>query len=348
MQSLGHQRTRSGTENMKPPLIVEITRGERVESHHQVDVVVTDASGSVVSAWGEPERPIFPRSAIKGLQALPLIESGAADAYGFEPHHLSLACSSHHAEPMHVKAAGEMLDQAGLDANCLECGAQPPFDLEEVRELARKDVDAGQIHNTCSGKHSGFLAVAGHQHMNTSGYVRIDHPLQKEIAGALENVTGVPHRSENHAIDGCSIPTYAIPLKNLSTAFAKFGVGEGGTSLRSSAMLRLRDACLMHPEMVSGTTGACTKLMQALGNRAFAKYGAEGVYIASLPEHGYGIALKVRDGAPRAAEVAIANIVENLLELDDAEAIRLKNLTKPILTSRSGIVVGEARVSKLP
>ena len=330
---------------MNSPLIVEITRGERVESSHAVDAVITDASGNVVSAWGEFERPIFPRSAIKGLQALPLIESGAADAFGFEPHHLSLACSSHHAESMHVKAAGEMLKRAGIGASCLECGAQPPFELEDVRELARNGVDAGQIHNTCSGKHSGFLAFATHQQMPTSGYVKLDHPVQQEIAGVLESITGVPHAGDNHAIDGCSIPTYAIPLQNLSTAFAKFGVGEDAAPQRSKAMLRLRDACLAHPEMVSGTTGACTILMQALGNRAFVKYGAEGVYTASLPEHGYGIALKVRDGAPRAAEVAIANIVGSLLELDADESNRLKVLTKPVVKNRAGIIVGEARVS---
>ncbi len=329
-----------------PKAVIEVTRGKVVESRHEVDIVVADTSGKIITAWGEAERSVFPRSAIKALQALPLIESGAADAYGFEPYHLSLACSSHHAQPMHVKAAEEMLQRAGLDATCLECGAQPPFDLEDVRDLARHGVDAGEIHNTCSGKHSGFLAFATHQQMQTRGYVNFKHPLQQEVAGVLESVTGIPHRGENHAIDGCSIPTFAIPLKSLSTAFAKFGVGEGGGPLRSSAMLRLRDACLMHPEMVSGATGACTNIMETLGTRAFVKYGAEGVYTASLPELGYGIALKVRDGAPRAAEVAIANVIENLLDLDESVVDQMKPITNPILKSRSGLVVGEARVAK--
>ena len=161
----------------------------------------------------------------------------------------------------------------------------------------------------------------------------------------LEAITGAPHTRENYGMDGCSIPTFAIPLKNLAHAYAKFGVGEGGGDHRNNAMLRIRDACLAHPEMVAGKERVCTQLMQALGNRAFVKVGAEGVYTASLPELGFGVAMKARDGNSRAVEVAIAGTIESLLELDENEASSLKRLSNPVLKNWNGHEIGQLRLS---
>ncbi len=328
---------------IQSPRIVEVTRGNRVESTHLVDIVVADASGALHTIHGEAQRPVFPRSAVKALQALPLIETGAADKFGLEPRHIALACASHNGEPMHVGTANETITRAGLTFECLECGAHwPRFDAD-VASLHRAGKLPTALHNNCSGKHSGFLAVCAGEGWDEKGYIGIRHSLQKAVAGVMEEVTGAPHRADNSGIDGCSIPTYAIPLANIATAFAKFGVGEDTGRQRSAAMLRIRDACFAHPEMVAGTDRACTAIMQALPGRAFVKTGAEGVFIAALPRSGLGVALKVHDGATRAAEAAIVEVLESLLELSPTEHNALKGIANPVLKNWNGVEVGEVR-----
>lgn len=326
--------------------VVEILRGQFVESTHQLDVVVADAAGRIIATYGEEEMSIFPRSSNKALQALPLVESGAADAYGFEARHLALACSSHNAQPMHVEVAREMLKMAGLEEVCLECGAQLPKRSEDQAGLVREGINIGAIHNNCSGKHSGFLAFAKHAGLETRGYIGFDHAVQQEIAGVLEAVTRARHGPDNYGIDGCSIPTFRIALKNLAIAFARFGIGEDQSPLRARAMIRLRDACLAHPEMVAGDERVCTSLMQTLGTRAFVKVGAEGVYTMALPEKGLGVAMKSRDGNFRAVEVAVSTLACDLLELDQQEREKMKFLTHPVLKNWNGFEVGSARLAR--
>ncbi len=268
---------------LQSPLVVEVTRGGRAESRHLVDAVIADAAGKFVAVHGEAERPVFPRSAIKALQALVLVESGAADAFKFSDADIALACASHHGEQMHVTRAAGMLAKSGLEPACLECGAHWPRHDADRATLIRQDRKPTALHNNCSGKHSGFLAFAAHAGYPTRGYVGIDHPAQKAVAATLTETTGAAHKAENHGIDGCSIPTYAIPLQDLAIAFAKFGIGEGGGPARSAAMQRIRDACFAHPELVAGTGGVDTRIMTALKGRAFTKTGAEGVYVAALP-----------------------------------------------------------------
>ncbi|MCB1458468.1 MAG: asparaginase [Nitratireductor sp.] len=323
--------------------IVEVTRGNHVECRHRVDIVIADADGNLVRSFGDPRRPVFPRSSIKALQALPLIESGAADRFRLEPHQIALACASHNGEEMHVETATGMLAAAGLTEQCLECGAQLPDRLDDRNRLALSGEQPRAIHNNCSGKHSGFLCLAVEEGMDPQGYVRLGHRVQKTIAATLTEVTGATHGEDNHAIDGCSMPTYAIPLENLARAFARFGVGNDGGKVRSRAMIRLRDACMAHPEMVAGTGRFDTEIMSALKGRAFTKSGAEGVFVAALPEKGMGIALKVHDGAERASQVAIAACIESLLELDETEAKALKGLSNPVLLNRNDIEVGRVR-----
>jgi L-asparaginase II len=339
---------------MKPrsSAIVEVTRGhdgtEHVESVHKLDIVVADASGKIVNAWGEPGRKVFPRSAIKALQALALVESGAADKFALTTSHLAIACSSHFGEPFHTKAASEILAKAGLDGTCLECGAQLPHHRRDMDRLVAEGKPVTALHNNCSGKHSGFLAFAAHQGLPVKGYVKFGHTVQKKIAGILESATGAKHGKDNYGIDGCSIPTYEIPLDSLAIAFAKFGVGESEGKERSAAMIRLRDACMAHPEMIAGTGGFDTELMQAMKGRVFVKYGAEAVHTISVPELGFGAAIKCHDGSQRATESACAALVESLLQqtesgLSPTEAKALKRLANPVLKNRNGIEVGQVR-----
>lgn len=341
--------------NSNSALTIEVTRGnaelQHLESVHQVDIVVADANGKIVNSWGDKDRGVFPRSAIKALQAIPLVESGAADAFGFDASHLALACSSHNGEEMHAKGASQMLSAAGLEINCLECGAQLPYHPRDTQRLAKDGVEVTAIHNNCSGKHSGFVALAKHLDIPISEYVKFGHPLQTEIAGVLETITEAKHGPDNYGIDGCSIPTYEIPLQNLAAAYAKFAIGKADGVERSKAMIRLRDACMAHPEMVAGTDRFDTDIMTALGNRAFTKTGAEGVFTISLPELGFGVALKCQDGTTRAAEVACAHIIESLLKasdsgLSDTELTSLKRLTNPELRNWNEIKVGAVRVGQ--
>ena len=329
-----------------PVAIVEITRGNFVESTHEVDIVVADSDGKIVSSYGDVDLHIYPRSSNKSLQALPLIESGAADAYGFEDKHLALACASHNGQLMHVEVASEMLHMAGLDGTCLECGVQLPKWPEDQIIAMRSEGGLQSIHNNCSGKHSGFLAFAKYTGLKTKGYIGFDHPVQKEVANVLEGVTGAKHGADNYGIDGCSIPTFKTPLQNLAIAYAKFGIGDDASQSRSKAMIRLRDACLKHPEMVAGDKRVCTQLMQTLGNRAFVKVGAEGVYTMSLPELSLGIAMKSRDGSFRAVEVAVSQLACDLLKLDEVNREKMKPLTNPVLKNWNGIEVGTARLAK--
>lgn len=332
-------------------LVVETTRGGLVESRHQVHAVIADGDGAIVAAHGEVELPIFPRSSINALQALPLVESGAADKFGFEPKHLALACASHNGEVMHTQAASQMLKLAGLEPACLECGAQMPSRTLDRIALAKNGKTPGALHNNCSGKHAGFVAFAAHQGIATNGYIGIEHDVQKTIAGTLEQIIAEPHKIENHGIDGCSIPTYQVPLASLAKAFAKFATGANQAPERAKAMARLREACFAHPEMVGGTERACTIIMAALKDRAFVKIGAEGVYTAALPELGYGIALKCADGSMRAAEATIAHLLKTLLEktparLSDKERDALEKLPGHILTNFNKITVGHVRVAQ--
>lgn len=297
----------------QPAAVVEVYRGNRVESRHQVDVVVCNPIGNIIESWGEPNRLIYPRSAIKAIQALRLIESGAADAFGFNDSQLALACASHNGESFHVETAREMLVQAGVNETCLECGAQAPGRVEDYLSLHENGKVPLALHNNCSGKHAGFISLAVHNGWKHSNYVRIDHPVQRAIAQTLTEVTGYQHGSASYAVDGCSVPTFPLPLNRLAHAFARFGIGEDNNSVRSRAMIRLRDACMGHPEMVAGKGRLCTQLMRILSGQVFVKVGAEGVYVAAFPTLGLGAAIKVRDGSVRAAEVAVSALVARFL-----------------------------------
>jgi L-asparaginase II len=329
----------------EPAAIVEVVRGRQVESRHIVDIVIAEADGSFRAIYGDGDQPVFPRSAIKALQALAFVESGAADANGLGDRHIALACASHYGESIHVQAAREILSAVGLDETRLECGAQWPFHDTDRDALIIGGRQPGAIHNNCSGKHAGFLAFAIRSGFSPEGYVAIDHPVQRAIAAHLEAATGARHAEVNCGIDGCSIPTYAIPLRMLALAYARFGVGQNASDSRGKAMLRIRDACFRHPEMIAGAGGFDSDLMRLLRNRAFTKTGAEGVFAVSLPEQGVGIALKCRDGATRAAEVAVATTVEHVLKLDGTGVDAMTRFTNPALLNRRGGVVGEIRVA---
>jgi L-asparaginase II len=318
--------------------MVEIWRGDMVESLHHGHAVVCDASGAVVEAWGDPATVIYPRSSCKMIQALPLVESGAAEGLGSE--HLALACASHSGAAIHTGRVARWLADLSLAEEALRCGPQMPEDAEARETLLCGHVAPGQVHNNCSGKHAGFLTLSRHMGAGPE-YVDPDHPVQRAVRAAFEEVTG--EASPRFAIDGCSAPNFATSLHGLARAMARFAAAEA-TDGRGRAMIRLREAMVRHPELVAGEERACTTLMRAMGGRAAVKTGAEGVFVAIIPDLRLGVALKIVDGTTRASECAIAAILARLGLLDRSGAAARRYLDAPIL-NRRGIATGAIRAA---
>ncbi|WP_342359074.1 asparaginase [Terrarubrum flagellatum] len=329
---------------MNDPILVEVTRGPLVESRHVGALAISDGQGKLLLSLGDVERGVFPRSAVKGLQALPLVESGAADRYKLTDAEIALACASHRGEDAHVETARGMLAKAGRDEPCLECGAHWPG--EEVgRALSARGAKPTQLHNNCSGKHSGFVCTACHEGEDPRGYVKPEHPVQRRIRAAMSEIAGVALDERVMGVDGCSIPSYATPLSALARAFARFGSGETLDATRAAAAKRIRKAVAAQPFMVRGTGGFDTVVMEALRERAFTKTGAEGVYCAALPETGLGVALKCADGAGRASEIVMASVIASLLKLNDSERAVVDRARAPALKNWNGIHVGDMKPS---
>ena len=338
------------------PILVEVLRGHAVESTHCGALAVLDADGAVLASIGDIERPVFPRSAVKVLQALPLVASGAADQLGLTDAELALACASHTGEALHAQTAARVLAKAGLDASALECGAHWPTLDSAARALAAQGFAPDALNNNCSGKHAGFLCLACAMHGGSGaglnlrqyvqGYVKAEHPVMREVTAALQAATSYDLASAPQGIDGCSIPTFAVPLRNLALAFARVGTGVGLSAGHANAAQRLRRAVASAPFMVAGTGRFDTRVMELLGERVFCKVGAEGVFCAALPERGLGVAIKIDDGNnARACEVVMAAVIEALLPLDDAQASLMRSLSELQLTNWNGIHVGQLRAA---
>lgn len=338
---------------MNNPVLVEALRGSHVESRHSGALAIVDADGALVHALGDVERAIFPRSAVKVLQALPLVESGAAERLALTDAELAIACASHSGEPEHVATSLAMLRRLGLDEQALECGTQWPARDPVLRGMLARGEQATALHNNCSGKHAGFVCVAcqlalaaGREPAEFArGYIGAEHPVMREVTAALAGTTGTDLARAPQGIDGCSIPTYGIPLRALALAFARIGTGQDLAPERAKAARRLREAVARAPFMVGGTARFDTLVMQALGERLFCKVGAEGVYCAALPELGLGVALKIDDGGVRGAEAAMAAVAEALLPLDDAQTALLRGYSELPLSNWRGTSVGAVRAS---
>lgn len=330
---------------MHNPVTVDVTRGNLIESRHRGMAVVVDGDGGIVFSAGDIEGGVFPRSACKAMQALPLMESGAADAFGFGDKELALACSSHSGEDAHAALSASMLARAGRDESALECGAHWSSDQKTIILQARNLEKPSALHNNCSGKHSGFICACCHTGTDVEGYVGYDHPLQQEIRGTMESLTGAAMGQDNCGVDGCSIPTYAIPLKSLAHGFAKMVTGQGLEAGRAKASRRLIEACMAQPFYVAGTGRACTRLMEIAPGRIFAKTGAEGVFVAALPQQGIAMAVKCEDGATRAAEAMIAALLARYFETDSTEQQTLLGMANRSMKNWNGIHVGDVRVT---
>ncbi|MGM0583982.1 MAG: asparaginase [Pseudomonadota bacterium] len=319
--------------------LAEVIRGDFVECVHRGAAVICRPDGEIAEAWGDPARTVLPRSSCKMLQALPLVESGAAEAAGLNSEHLALACASHSGAAIHTERVRRWLADLELDESDLRCGPQAPQDPAAFEALTCGHDSPDQCHNNCSGKHAGFLTLNRHLGGGPE-YVEPDHPVQKAVAAAFHEMTG--EGDMGHVVDGCSAPNFVTSLTGLARAMARMARPEGLGPRREAAARRLVGAMTDHPELVAGEGRACTGLMRALDGRGAVKTGAEGVFAAILPEAGLGVALKVDDGATRASECAMAAILAKLgaVEADHPEVAKRRN---PPQLNRRNLRTGEIR-----
>ena len=324
------------------PILAEVWRGPILESVHRGTAVVVDASGDVVEAWGDPARVILPRSSCKMLQALPLVESGAADAAGLRTEHLALACASHSGDPAHTDLAASWLSGLGLGEPDLRCGVHAPTSANARQGLRVAGRQPDQTHNNCSGKHCGFLTANRHLGGGAE-YIDPDHPVQRAIREVIEEVAG--EETQGYAIDGCSAPNFALSLGGLARAMARFATAPSSfTGVRATAAERLRAAMAAHPHLVAGEGRANTDLLRACGGGTVLKGGAEGVYVAILAERGLGIALKIDDGEGRGSQAAITALLARYGALEPGHPVYQRYADTPILNSR-GIAHGHLRAA---
>jgi len=287
------------------PVIARVTRCEAVESIHHGAFAVSDSHGVILAAAGSIDTPVFPRSAIKAFQCIPVIESGAAERFGLNDEEIALCCSSHNGEAEHLRVAASILRKAGNQEAQYECGAHWPHERKDVISLALTGGDPRAIHNNCSGKHAGMLALARQLGVETEGYVKLGHPVQNAVARTIADYCSVDVRAAPVGIDGCSVPTWAFPLRNMALGFSRL------TDPQNGAAQWIIRAARKHPFMIAGTNRFDTIIMQKVP-RLFIKVGAEGVYCGCIPHAGIGFALKCDDGATRAAEAAISAVLLNL------------------------------------
>lgn len=325
------------------PVLVEVTRGPHVESRHRGAIAVVDPAGRVAMSVGNIDAPIYARSAIKPMQALVLLETGAADAFDLEDRHIAMACASHSSEPGHVDCVSDWLARIGCAEHDLECGPHRPRHVPSADALVRLGEAPTRLHNNCSGKHAGFLSSARHLKQNTKGYTKLQHPVQQRALGIFEQMTGLDLTSAPRGIDGCGAPQIAMPLGNIALAMARLANPDDQPDTRQAAVARIRGAMAAEPWYVAGTDRFDTRVIAATGGKVLAKTGAEGVYCGILPELDLGVCLKIDDGAGRAAETAMAGVLKRLGIIAGQLAADLSDLIQPPVLDTNGGAVGAIR-----
>jgi L-asparaginase II len=326
--------------------LVEVWRGDRVESLHLGAVAVVDAAGTLVARAGDPALTTYLRSAAKPFQLLPLVECGAADHFGFGPQQLAVMAASHSGRAEHVETVRSILDRIGLPVSALQCGAHAPYDDDARTTLERGGEPFSALHNNCSGKHAGMLAYCVFNLESIENYLDHSHPLQQRIRTGLAELAGLGEGEVGIAIDGCSAPCFAMPLTAAARAFAQLTSTAGAGTSRQRALARIAAAMASHPDMVAGPGRFDTQVMALTRGHVVSKAGAEGYQCMALRQRSLGIAFKVADGQGSRTSGPIAiDVLDQLGALDDATEARdgLEPLREPAITNRRGLVVGRTR-----
>lgn len=323
------------------PILAEVIRGNWVENRHRGAFCVVDGAGKVVGSAGETYRPIFPRSAIKSLQALAIFKSRAQDRFQFAEEELAMTCASHHGEPRHIEVVIGMLAKIGLGVDDLECGAHPPSNAAARKALRERGEKPSALHNNCSGKHAGMLAVALALDAPTAGYVNRDHPVQMLVRQCVEAVTGIELTEDRCGTDGCSIPTWAAPLESFALAFARMSGGTGMPDEFVAPAQALLDAATGEPFLIAGSDTIDTDLMAAFGGDLMLKIGAEGVFCGAVRSKNLGFALKCDDGNIKAVEPMVAALIEAIASPNSEQIAALELRQRQVLKNWRGIEVAE-------
>lgn len=328
-----------------PGCRVELTRASEPESVHLVDGVVAGAGTEEEIHFGDPHRLTYFRSSFKPFQALPLVSEGAAGRFGVSSEELALCCASHAGTPEHVRRVAGLLDRVGFDEEALACGPQEPFDREEARRLQRDGASYGRLHNNCSGKHAGMLALARHAGWDPDGYEEPDHPVQQRIRRELSAWLDVDPQNLTWGVDGCGVPTPYLSLRQMARAYARLGRASDDGQTAPAAVV---NAMTSHPSLVSGPGRLTTRMMEAADGRLLVKDGAEGVLCIAAPREGWGLALKVRDGAGRARGPAAVEMLAAVDLLAEQEVRALEDLRNPPVRNTAGDEVGRVRAEATP
>lgn len=328
-------------------IVARVYRGELVESIHRGDWVVANAQGEIVSACGDPDKVTYWRSSAKPFQAIPVVESGAAQKFGFTPKEIAVMCASHSGEEYHTEAVARILAKIGLAPEALQCGIHPPVYKPAAERLVEAGGRPSEIHCNCSGKHSGMLALCQYYGWDVANYLDLDHPLQQLTLDKVSRYTGVPKEDIIIGIDGCGVPVFGLPIKNMTLAWARLVNPQGFAGQEQAAMKEVASAMRAHPEMVAGTDRLCTRLMRGFKTESLvAKAGAEAVYCVGLPEKGLGLAVKIEDGNSRAMPAVVLAILDKLgypsasiRELQEYHPLHVRNHRNQVV----GKIVPEVR-----
>ncbi len=323
--------------------LAEIRRGGVVESLHHGVAVVADAQGRILQSWGDPHFVTFPRSSLKPFQAIPLVESGAADAAGLTEEHLALACASHSAEDFQVALVRGWLDRLGLAESALVCGPDLPRAQADQIRVIRAGGDRSRVFHNCSGKHCGFLTLSRHIGAPLAGYAEPTHPAQRLYLEAFSELLNEDAARLPRGVDGCGLPALALPMAAMARAAARWAAARVATEARHTAIRRLQSAIRAHPDHLSGRGSSTGKIVRASQGRVLLKGGAEGYVVGFVPEEGLGIALKLADGTARAKMGVFATLLGRLGLVDAAEA--LARDVEGTIADSNGQAVGEVRVT---
>lgn len=334
---------------MPSRIVAKVIRGETVESVHRGHLAIIDGSGDTLLSIGEPKTVTYFRSSSKPFQAMPLITSGAADAFGFSEEEIAMACASHSGEQRHVRIVQLMLERIGLSEVHLRCGAHLPFYEKEAERMQRAGEFPNQLHNNCSGKHAGMLAVARHLDADITTYDQLDNPVQQEILAAVARFAELPEKKIAIGIDGCGAPNFAMPVASMATCFKNLvSPPDRFDADTKAACERIVSAMKNHPELIGGSERLDTMLMQAAEGRIISKVGADGVWLCGvLPSEKYpsglAIALKIEDGNDYRARPVVA--VQILKDLDILPPDALPDLSPMPIKNRRGDLVGRVEAA---
>lgn len=326
-------------------LLIQVTRGGLVESFHHVTACAMDAGRNVIFSAGNIDAPVFLRSSAKPFIAAAVIAAGAQEAFGLEPREIAVMAASHTGQPFHVEAVQSILAKIGMDERALQCGVHEPYNAQAAQTLREAGLAPSALHNNCSGKHAGILALCKLTGADPSTYLEAANPAQVRILEMCARMSGVRVEDFELAVDGCGIPVYATPLRNAALSFMHLATLEGINERDAAALRTVRDAMVLHPEYVSGTGEFDTRLMEVGAGSVACKGGAEGVHGSTFITQGVGLVCKVLDGASRGRAPAVLAAARQLGLLAGPQLTKLADLERPIVYNRAGRAVGQVRAA---